>query len=512
MRLNKKFIEENKYKIQNITIGPLKQMPERVIQFGEGNFLRAFVDWQFNELNKKNLFNGKVVIVQPLKNGMTDILNEQDGLYTLLLRGIKNGNEIEKTELITSISRCLNPYSQWKEFLQCAANPLLRFVVSNTTEAGISYQKTDLPLDECPDSFPAKVTYFLFERFKLFDGDPEKGMIIIPCELIENNGDNLKSCILQHANDWMLGKDFINWLNSSNYFFNTLVDRIVPGYPRDEINELTYKIGYEDKAIVAAELFHLWVIQGNEKVKHELPFKDAGLNVVWTDDITPYRTLKVRTLNGAHTMFTIPAYLSGLKTVRESVQDEILGEMIKNGIFYEILPTLNFPESEKLEFANEVLERFKNPFIKHYLKSIILNSVSKFKVRVLPTIIEYYEKNGELPAILTFSLAALIVFYIRYNGINKMKEHINDSEEFQAQDDEDVLQFFNSLNDEFPNSPFNIVEETLKNEKLWGADLSKIDNLVYCITEHYESITQIGMKAAIEELTDSQLKNYKKKI
>ena len=507
MRLTKKNIEENINKIKDISIGPLKNMPERVIQFGEGNFLRAFVDWQFNELNKKGLFNGKIVVVQPLKDGMSDILNEQDGLYTLLLRGIKNGKEVEKTELITSISRCLNPYSQWKEFLKCAANPNLRFVISNTTEAGISYEKTEKPLEECPDSFPAKVTYFLYERFKQFNGSHEKGMIIIPCELIENNGDNLKSCILQHANDWLLGDAFVNWLENSNYFFNTLVDRIVPGYPRDEIKELTTRFGYEDKAIVAAEIFHLWVIQGNEKLKHELPFREAGLNVVWTDDITPYRTLKVRTLNGAHTMFTIPAYLSGLKTVRESIQDEILGEMIQKGIFYEILPTLNFPENEKLEFAEEVLERFQNPFIKHYLQSIILNSISKFKVRVLPTIIEYFEKNGELPAILTFSFAALIFFYIRYNGINKMNADNKGSEKYQAQDDEAVLEFFSNIYDKFPNSSYNIVEGTLKNEKLWDIDLSKIDNLVFCLTEHYESISQIGMKAAIEELTDSQLKN-----
>lgn len=500
MQLDKKFLESNYGKLKNISVGPLSDLPEKVLQFGEGNFLRAFVDWHFNEMNKQGLFNGKVVVVQPLKNGTINILNEQDNIYTLLLRGIQNGQQIEKTEIITSISRSINPYKEWNTFLNCASNPELRFIVSNTTEAGIDYVETKFPQNECPESFPAKVTAFLFERFKNFNGDKDKGMILIPCELIENNGDNLKKIISKHAEDWKLGKDFQNWLENSNYFFNTLVDRIVPGYPKDEIAELTKKLGYEDKAIVSAEIFHLWVIQGNTKVTSELPFIEAGLNVVWTDNINPYRTMKVRILNGAHTMFTIPSYLNGNETVKESVENKVTGGFIIEGLFKEILPTLEFSEEKKIEYTKSVLERFQNPFIKHYLESITLNSVSKFKVRVLPSLLKYYEMKNQVPDVLSFSLAALIAYYKGYCEIeNKNKKILGR----KLVDENYVLKFFDELKTQ--NNCDEAVKTILSNENLWDTDLNKVDNLTKKVCYYYRSISRVGMKSAIKKMMNNKM-------
>ena len=492
MQLNRKFLGENKESVNNVEISEINDYPEKVIQFGEGNFLRSFVDWHFNELNKKGLFNGKIVIVQPLKVGMIDALNEQDGLYTLLLRGIQDGNRVEKTEVIASVSRGINPYSDWNSFLDCALNPDLRFMVSNTTEAGIAYIKCDFPKTECPDSFPAKVTAFLYSRFQHFNGEDDKGMIIIPCELIESNGDNLKKVVLQHAADWNLEKGFIDWIEQSNYFFNTLVDRIVPGYPKDEIEEITERIGYEDKIISSGEIFHQWVIEGNEKVNNELPFVEAGLNVIWTDDVKPYRTLKVRILNGAHTTITIPSFLAGNDTVRETVENELTGSFLKQGLFSEIIPTLDFDEDKKLKFASAVMERFQNPFIKHYLLSISLNSVSKYKVRVLPSLLKYKEMKNGVPDVLSFSLAALIEFY-KEGAKGNVK-----GRDYKLNDSPKVIDFFADLKDENNNSA--VVEKVLKNKGFWGMDLTSINGLESKVAYYYELIRTNGSKEAMEKL------------
>jgi len=499
MQLNKKYILSNDLKSKNISVGPLQNMPEKVIQFGEGNFLRAFVDWQFNELNKKGIFNGKVVLVQPLDKGMIDVINEQDGLYTLLLRGIQNGKETENTDVITSVSRGINPYEDWNGFLECAANPELRYMVSNTTEAGIAYSSLPFPVNDCPATFPAKAAAFLYERFKKFNGDENKGLIILACELIENNGSALKKYILKHAEDWKLGNDFISWIENANYFCNTLVDRIVPGYPKDEIKEITLKLSYDDKIIVAAEIFHLWVIEGDERIKDELPFAKAGLNVVWTDDIQKYRTLKVRILNGAHTTFTIPSFLSGNDTVKESINDEALGKFINEAIFNEILPILNFPEEKKLQFAENIIERFQNPFIKHYLLSISLNSISKFKVRVLPSLLEYNKKFNRLPDVLTFSLASLILFY-RNNFLNYNKLVLRN---YEINDDPAVIAFFKDLGPE-SDTP-EAIKLTLSNKDFWDADLNQIEGLTEKVTKYYTLISNIGIREAIEKI----LKNKK---
>ncbi len=433
---------------------------ETVMQFGEGGFLRGFVDYFFHKLQEKGLYDGKIVVVQPIEKGMCQMLADQNCEYNLFLRGIDNGEVVNEHTHITSISRALNPYTQYDEYMKLAENPDLRVIVSNTTEAGIEYLGTEKLTDTPPKSYPAKLTQFLYKRFTL----GLKGFILLPCELIDNNADNLKKCVLQYTDLWELGGDFKNWLESDNDFCNTLVDRIVTGYPRDEVEELTKQIGYTDNLIDTAEIFHLWVIEGHHE--DELPFNKAGYNIVWTDDAKPYKKRKVRILNGGHTSMVLGARLYGLSTVGECLKDETVSAFLKKCIFDEIVPTLGSTESD-VKFGEAVLERFSNPFIKHQLLSIALNSVSKFQVRVLPTILEYKEKFGKYPAALTFSMAALIAFY----------------RTDEANDGADIMEFMKTAS----------VEDIMKREDYWHSDLT---GMIPMVTEYYNLIEEKGMAEA----------------
>jgi tagaturonate reductase len=320
-------------------VKPVKR-PEKVLQFGEGNFLRSFVEWMIDIINEKTDFNGNVVIVQPLEQGMGDLINAQKGLYTTVLRGVQNGKTVEEFRAINSVSRCINVYSQFDEYLKCAENPDLRFVFSNTTEAGIAYNADDKISDRPQRSFPGKVTAFLFRRFEHFHGDPSRALIFIPCELIDKNGDKLREIVERYTREWNLGEAFRAWLDSCD-FCNSLVDRIVPGYPKDEAAAIAEKIGYTDQLVVAAELFHLWVIETKKEHSGELPFDKAGLNVIWTGDMSFYRTRKVRILNGAHTSGVPAAFLYGLDTVEQCVKDPLISKMMKRVIFEEIIPSMD---------------------------------------------------------------------------------------------------------------------------------------------------------------------------
>jgi len=383
------------------------QLTEKFLQFGEGNFLRGFVDWMIDRLNKEADFDGGVVVVQPLAQGLIPMINEQDGLYTLYLRGLQDGQKVEETRVVDCITRGINPFENTDEFFECASNPELRYIISNTTEAGIEYKPNQNPDDFAGLTFPGRLTLFMKRRFD----NKLPGFLLLPCELIDKNGDELKACVLKYAKDFGYGDDFIKWVEEENYFTNTLVDRIVTGYPRDTASEMEKEYGYLDNIIDTAEIFHLWVIQGDKKYAEELPFDKIGLNVLWTDDVTPYKKRKVRILNGAHTMMVLAAHLAGLETVKEAMDDELVFNFMKTGVFDEIIPTLDLPKDELIQFANDVIERFQNPFIKHYLLSIALNSVSKYQVRVLPSVLEYIKENNKEPKCLVFSLAALIAFY-----------------------------------------------------------------------------------------------------
>ncbi|WP_207424498.1 tagaturonate reductase [Desertivirga brevis] len=468
-----------------------REYPEKILQFGEGNFLRAFVDWFFQELNNSGKFSGSVVAVQPIAHGMADMLNEQDGLYTLYLRGLKDGKPESKHATMDVISRAINPYADFAAYLKTAENPEMRYVISNTTEAGIAYDENDEPTMTPPNSFPAKLAVWLNHRYKTFNGDASKGIHIIPCELIDKNADNLKRIILQLASKWSLEEGFVNWLNSACTFSNTLVDRIVPGYPRERITEITEELGYEDKQVVEAEPFHLWVIEAPESLQQELQFPSLGLDVKYVPDMSPYRTRKVRILNGAHTTLVPVAYLYGLDTVRESVEHEVVGKFLKDAIYDEIIPTLDLPKEELEQFAADVIDRFRNPYIKHLLMSISLNSWSKFETRVLPSVLEYIKRKGEIPQKLAFSLAATIAFYKGKRG----EEAIN------LNDDAPLIELLKTAwakYDGTDESFEDVVTEVLGFERNWKTNLNKVEGLTAAVTKHLTNIEKLGMQKAIE--------------
>lgn len=437
---------------------------ERVIQFGEGGFLRGFVDYFLHKMNEKGVWDGKVVIVQPIEKGMCDMLTKANCEYNLYLRGIDNSQVVNERTHIDVISRCVNPYTENDEYLKLAENPDFRFIISNTTEAGIEYLGTEKLTDKPAKSYPAKLTQLLYRRFEL----GLDGFIIIPCELIDNNAVYLKEYVLKYAKLWELPDSFTEWINTKCDFCNSLVDRIVTGYPKDEAEKLFEEIGYEDNLLDTAEIFHLWVIEGNHE--DELPLNKAGFNVVWTDDVAPYKKRKVRILNGGHTSMVLGAYLYGLTNVLECLQDDTVSAFLKKCLFDEIVPTLGNTKTD-IDFANAVVERFSNPFIKHMLLSIALNSVSKFKVRVLPTILEYKEKFNAYPPALTFSMAALIAFY--------RLDKANDSEE--------IVKFMKDAS----------VEEILKREDYWDADIT---DMIPLVSDYYNLINEKGMKEAYNKV------------
>ncbi len=480
-----------------------QDLPEKVIQFGEGNFLRAFVDWMFNKLNTHGLFGGRVVVVQPIRDGLVEALNRQDGLYTLILRGLKDGKPHEQREIVSSISRGINPYTDWEECLKCAENPDIEFVVSNTTEAGIAYCGTDSLSDNPPSSYPGKLTAYLYRRFCHFHGDKSKGMTIIPCELIDRNGDHLKQVILRLASDWKLPDEFKKWIERYNVFANTLVDRVVTGYPRDEIARLTEELGYEDSLIDTGELFHLWVIEGPAALSEKLPFDKVGLHVIWTDDMTPYRTRKVRILNGAHTASVAAAFLYGLDTVKEMMDHEIMGKYVRQIIRDEIIPSIDLDKTMLSEFADAVVERFQNPFIKHYLLSIMLNSSSKFKTRVLPSIREYYGRYGKLPDRLVFSLAALVAAY-RGRVDNGVMHCVRGQEQYEIRDNPAVLEFFAEVWHDFDGSldtAQKMTQKILGNMSIWEEDLNAIPGLAAKTAEYVYKIANHGIRTVVADIT-----------
>ncbi len=457
-----------------------KARPVKVLQFGEGNFLRAFIDWMVDEMNSQGLYDGNVSVVQPLAQGMIGMMKEQDYLYTLLLRGIQKGEVIVKKKIIDVIDRAVNPYEDFSAYLAEAENPDLRIIISNTTEAGIEYRKEDKPSDAPPASYPAKLLLLMKKRYDIFKGDMSKGFLLFPCELIDRNGDNLKKVLVQLTEDWYAGdKAFMEWLTGANVFFNTLVDRIVSGYPRDEVETIWEENGYRDNVVNTGEIFHFLVIEGPTEYEKEFPLIQAGLNVKWCDNMTPYRTRKVRILNGAHTMTVLAAYLYGLETVKDCMDDEILSAYVKKGIFEEIIPTLDLPAEELAEYGGAILERFSNPYIKHFLLSISLNSVSKWKTRVMPSLVEYIERKKALPELLSFSLAALTLFYRGTKADDRClnASRVVDGKAYEVNDSPEVLDYFAGLwsgkTAATAEEATAIMKDVLSRTDFWGQDLSE---------------------------------------
>ncbi len=474
----------------------LPEAPERILQFGEGNFLRAFVDYFFDVMNEKVGFNSKVVLVQPIKPGLKDFINEQEGLYTLYLRGFQDGEKVNKKRVISCVSRCLNPYEEYEEVLKCAENPELRFITCNTTEAGIVYDPSCQFADVPGESFPAKLTQFLYRRFQTFGEAKDKGMVILSCELIDNNGQELRRCVLEYAKQWELEAEFIQWLEEANLYCSTLVDRIVTGYPRNEVAAINEENGYVDNLVDTGEVFGFWVIEGPEELKKELPFAEAGLPVLITADHKPYKQRKVRILNGAHTSFVLGAYLAGQDIVRNCMDDEVIREFMNTTIFSEIIPTLTLPKDELEEFAASVVERFKNPFIDHALLDISLNSTSKWRARVMPSLKGYVDKFAKLPACITASFAFYIAFY---RGTAKtdggMVAH-RESNEYTVKDDAAVIDFYLAHKDD---SAADLVHAVCTNANFWGEDLSQIAGFETAVTDALEKIDAKGAYAVMKE-------------
>ncbi len=469
----------------------LEDAPERILQFGEGNFLRAFVDYFVDVMNEKADFNSKIVIIQPTgKNEkIYKSINEQDGLYTLFLRGTENGRKVNDRRVISCVSRCLNPYSDYDEYMTCAKNPDLRYITCNTTEAGIHYDPSCKFEDRPVASFPGKLAQFLYARYQAFGKEQGKGFVILPCELIDNNGKELKECVLQYAKQWQLEEEFIQWIKDENIFCSTLVDRIVTGYPKNEAAAICEELGYEDNIIDTGEIFALWIIEGPENLKEELPFARAGLPVLITDNHKPYKQRKVRILNGAHTSMVLGAYLAGQDIVRDCMKDDVICEFMNRTIYDEIIPTLPLPVQELMDFAKAVTDRFNNPFIDHALLAISLNSTSKWKARVLPSFKGYFDQFQKLPRCITASLAFYIAFYqgvrLDENGFTGLRGE----EEYTIQDDQNILEFFNEHKDD--NASL-LARAVLSNTEFWGEDLSTTDGLCEEVANDLKIIKEYG--------------------
>lgn len=471
--------------------------PIKVLQFGEGNFLRAFVDYMIDIANEQGKFNGDIVLVKPIEFGSLEHIKAQECQYTVQLRGIADGRAQKQNRIVTSVTDAVDAYSEYDRYAEYAKSDTLRFIVSNTTEAGITYDATDRLEYMPPKSFPGKLTKFLYERYQYFEGDKEKGLIMLPVELIDDNGLHLKECVLKLASLWDLEEGFVLWIKEACVFTSTLVDRIVTGYPKDEAEDIFKEFGYEDRMLVTGEPFALWVIESEKDISGELPLPQAGLPVIFTDNQKPYKQRKVRILNGAHTSFVLASFLCGNDIVLESMKDSLILKFVKDTVYGEIIPTLSLPKQELMDFADAVITRFENPYVKHALLSISLNSVSKWRARCMPSFLEFWEKEQKLPLHLTFSIAALMAFYTGSEIKDSALIGSRDGEEYRILDDMAVLQFFAQ------NSQKDAVEYThnvLSNKEFWGQDLSVIPNLEQTVASFVSDIRTSGMRKTMEKV------------
>ena len=487
----------------NSTTATKTQRPERIIQFGEGNFLRAFVDWIVWQMDRRTDFDASVVIVQPIAHGMTEQLEAQNCLYHVNLQGLVDGQPVNSLELIDSVSRTVNPYADHTAFLALAEQPDIRFVVSNTTEAGIAFDPTCRLSDAPPVSYPAKLTQLLYHRFRAFGGDAQRGLIILPCELIFQNGHHLADCIRSYIDLWQdeMGTDsepFRQWFEQACYVCTTLVDRIVPGFPRRDIDAIQQRAGFADQMVVQAEAFHLWVIEAApnlplEQLAREFPADKAGLHVVFTRDESPYHERKVTLLNGPHTILSPVAFLAGLNIVRDACQHETIGPFVRRVMYEELLPTLNLPEDELRRFADDVMERFCNPFVDHQLTSIMLNSLPKFQTRDLPGLKTYIERRGCLPQGIVLGLAAICIYY---RGGQRA-----DGTAIQPNDDPRIMQLLTDL--WATGDAHRVAEGVLAaKELIWHehGDLNAIPGLTDLLARDIQCILDHGMMETVKRI------------
>lgn len=478
----------------------LESAPEKVLQFGEGNFLRAFVNYWFDVSNEKAGWNGKCVLVQPIAPGLAKLINEQEGLYTLYLRGRENGEKVDRKRVVSSVSRCLNPYEKadFDAMMEVAVSDDLEYVVSNTTEAGIVYDPACQLADTPASSFPGKLTQVLYKRWRA--GKP--GLVILSCELIDNNGKELLKCVNQYVDQWALEDGFKKYINEDCTFCSTLVDRIVPGRVKDpaEVAKMEEANGYHDELIDVGEIFGVWNIEGPGWLEEKLPFKKAGLNCPVAPDVTPYKKRKVRILNGAHTGFVLGAYLAGFDIVRDCMQDDVVRVFMNKMLHDEIIPTLPLDKKDLESFASAVQDRFNNPFVDHELMSISLNSTSKWRARNMPSFLEYVKKTGNLPRRLTASFAFYIAFFS--NDIQELNDkglvcRRAKGNEYVCSDDRWALEFYYAHKDDGVE---NLVHAVMTNQQMWGQDLTQAPGFEEAVVEHLKKIRTAGAYEVMKEL------------
>ncbi|RBP13880.1 tagaturonate reductase [Roseiarcus fermentans] len=474
--------------------------PVKILQIGDGVFLRGFVDWMIDVANEKGIFDGGVAIAKARPGGLGHQLEAQETLYTVLLRGRVDGREAIDRRIVSTVQLALDPHTQWRRFLEIGAGRDLRFVVSNTTEAGIVDVEEPFDPDVCPESFPAKVAALLWARWSTL-GPDAPGLVVLPCELIEANGATLRRVVLGHARRWGLDPAFVAWIEGKTVFLDTLVDRIVPGFPGAEKEALFREWGYEDPLAVAAEPFHVWVIEGPKAIAAELPLAEAGLDVVWTDDLRPYRARKVRLLNGGHTSTVLAAFLAGLDTVEAITRDAQMSAFLRRMLFDEIAPRIRLPDVERRAYAATVLERFANPFLRHELISIALNSVSKWVVRVLPTVEDWVAEGEPVPQGLAFSLAALLAFYRgerQADGVYGRRER----GPYPIRDDARALDLMTAAwAGAAPGDAPAVARRLLADTRLWGKDLTTVGDLAAKVETAIAAIEDLGVRGALDHLS-----------
>ena len=465
-------------------------LPIKFLQFGQGNFMRGFFDWQVDLLNERTGLNAGVVVVRPRGGSGSPLLDVQDGLFTTVVRGLDDsGAPVSEYRTIACVQREINPATMYGDYLALAQLPELRFIVSNTTEAGIATNDSDAFGDAPPSSFPAKLARLLFDRYTYFNGSADKGVVLLPCELIEQNGPALKAAVLHFARLWQLDAGFAAWIDSACVFCSTLVDRIVTGFPDGEADTIAADLGYTDQFLVAAEYYYLFVIEGPAWLADELKLAGANLNIRLVDDITPYKKRKVGILNGGHTALVPVALLAGLETVGEAVNDEQVGGYLADTLAQEIIPALPLPQDELQQFARDVLLRFRNPYIQHRLASIALNSWSKFAARIAPQLLRYVEVQGQLPQRLVLALAATMRLYR--------------GDVIALADDAATLDWFKSAwadVDSGKQSVAQLAQGWLANEKVWGRDLNAVPGLAQAVTNALARIDAQGMRGALQAL------------
>lgn len=469
--------------------------PIKVMQFGEGNFLRAFVDYGIDVANEELGFNSNVAIIIPIP-GKPARFAKQDNIYTVCLRGQKDGNPYEEDRVVTCLEKVLSAYEDYNAFMELAHLDTLEFVVSNTTEAGITF-KTDDKIEDCPpNTFPAKLTKFLYERYTYYQGAANRGLTMMPVELIEKNGENLKKCVFQYTDLWKLNDDFKSWLETSCIFASTLVDRIVTGYPKQEAAAMCKVLGYEDELLDKAEPFGLWVI-GDARVANKFKVSSSKWDVEFTDQIELFKERKVRILNGAHTSMVLGAYLTGMDYVGQCMADPVIRTQLEQSVFDEIVPTVHMPQDKAAAFAHAVFERFENPFVNHALLSISLNSISKWQARVLPSFKDSLANTGKLPKWLTYSFAALLAFYRTTEAGKDCLIGNRGTNTYEIHDDADKLAF---IRDHANLSNGEYAHAVMGRSDFWGEDLTQIVGFTDAVTDHLNRIAEVGIKTHIEEL------------